>query len=106
MNAIHSRSYTGKPMNVPDWAVGSSIPVLAGSLAWGARQFVLSVVTKRGPQGTQGEPGPAGPEMTVRAFNQLADLLTQRLNGRYMLAIEARERFDRIETLIDRMTEK
>jgi hypothetical protein len=39
--------------------------------------------------------------MTVRDYQQMADILKQELNGRYMMADEARLRFDKLNEKVD-----
>ena len=85
-------------MNVPDGAVYAALPLMGAAAVWIATQFVRQVA---GPRGEQGAPGHDAPEMTVRDFQLIADELVKRLNGRYMLADEARGRFMALEAKID-----
>ena len=87
-------------VNVPDPAVYGSIPVVAGALLWIGRQFVVATVGQAGPKGDKGATGDPG-SMSVRDYRQLSDYLIERLNGRYLLATDARERFDAIDRKLD-----
>ena len=91
-------------MMVPDGLVWASIPVLAGCLLWAGRGFVIDTVNQRGPKGEdgkQGEQGNPGPGMSVRSYKELSEMLVTQLNGRYMMADEARQRFDLMAEKID-----
>ena len=90
-------------VNVPDPAVYASIPVVAGSLLWIGRQFVVATVEQVGPKGDVGAKGATGDpgEMTVDNYRKFSDFLIERLNGRYLLATDARERFDKIDSKLD-----
>lgn len=83
-------------MNIPDPAVYASIPVVGAAAVWIGRQFVQSVLRNS-------RPGGRTVEMNVGEYKQLSELLTQTLNGRYMAATEARDRFSRIDRNIERM---
>ena len=94
-------------MIVPDAAVYGSIPVVAGSLVWMGRQFVLDTLDRKGPKGDKGDrgndAGPIGDQMTVRNYKSFSDFLIAQLNGRYLMATEARERFAQINVKLDRL---
>ena len=83
-------------MNVPDAAVYAALPMIGGFAVWVAGRFVKQVA---GPQGERGEPG--SHEVTVRDYKLISEELVKQLNGRYMLADEARGRFMRVEAKID-----
>lgn len=85
-------------MNIPDPAVYALLPTLGGMAVWIGTAFIKSVT------GTSA-PVPAIPNipvsMTVRDYQQISELLKKELNGRYMFAEEARNRFDAIEHKLD-----
>lgn len=85
-------------MNVPDPAVWASIPIVAGSLLWAAKQFVTSTVNEKGDKGEKGDTGEG---LTVKGYKELSELLISRLNGRYMMASESREKFAALEGKLD-----
>jgi hypothetical protein len=85
-------------MQVPDAAVYACVPTLAGCLLWIGRQFVMDVISSRGPRGEKGDPGPG---MTVRDYKEFSSFLIGQLNGRYLMAGEARERFAALESKLD-----
>ena len=89
-------------MSVLDAALGATIPIIAGTLVWAGRQFVTQTVGQTGARGPIGPSGPAG-SMTITDYHELADLLMERFNGRYLLASDARAMFDRIERKIDQL---
>ncbi len=43
---------------------------------------------------------PVSPAISLDDFQQIGDLLTEKLNGRYMFATEARDRFAKMELLL------
>lgn len=78
-------------MNVPDGLVWASIAPTAA-----ASGFLLKLVVQK----FSGESAPATfdvAEMSVKQLNALSGYLVEKLNGRYMMASEARARFDKIE---------
>lgn len=100
-------------MNIPDAEVYSALPVIGGGLLWAAKAFVTDIIdrTKRRTTTTTTTiSAPAAPphvphvEMTLGDFRQVADLLKDELNGRYMFAKEAREKFDEIRSSIQELS--
>ena len=92
-------------MSVLDAALGSTVTIVASTLVWVGRQFVTQTVGQTGARGPIGPSGPTGStgSMTIKDYHELADLLMERFNGRYLLAVDARDRFDRIEHKIDQL---
>jgi hypothetical protein len=86
-----------------DNLVGATVPAAAAFIVWTLRQFIISTV---GPKGPKGDKGDMGPEMSIKNFRVIVDLLCSELNGRYMFAIEARQRFDKIESRLDALIER
>lgn len=94
-------------MTVPDPLVYASIPLLGGAVVWIGQQFVQSVILRNrataDPERAIAPPAPPllAPQLTVESYRQIAELMKQELNGRYMFAKEARDRFGSVETKID-----
>lgn len=88
-------------MNIPDPAVYAALPLLGGAAVWIARQFVTQTAGPRGDVGPRGLTGQDAPPMTIRDYRQVAAVMKDELNGRYMLATEARERFAALEEKVD-----
>lgn len=84
-------------MNVPDPAVYAALPVIGGAFIWIARQFILDVLSRSRPR--------TAPQMSLGDFGQLADALKRELNGRYMFAEEARDKFNGLEMRLEACVE-
>ncbi len=96
-------------MTIPDTAVYAILPIAAAAALWAAKAFVdertrrrttTTTVTTTQPQ------APAHVELTIGDFRQIADLLKAELNGRYMFANEAREKFDELGERLDNRVEE
>jgi hypothetical protein len=93
-------------MNIPDPMVYASLPILGGAAVWIGQQFVQSVIFRnRDDPKTSPERRERLSAMTVQDYRQISELLKQELNGRYMFAKEARERFGGIENKIEHLGE-
>jgi hypothetical protein len=90
-------------MTIPDPAVYASIPTALCFGVWSVRQLIKSV---KGETGARGPRGIEGSAMTVRDYKQLADLLKEELNGRYMMAPEARDKFEDVKERVDNLDRK
>ena len=96
-------------MIVPDAVVYGNLALGGTVLVWAARQFIYQTVGNegnqgnRGPQGDKGDPGEPSCNMSVKEFNVFCDLLMVRLNGRYLLAEDAKDMFKGIENKIDNL---
>ncbi len=105
-------------MTIPDNAVYTAVPILAGMALWIAKSFVHQIASKakRTTTVTTTTSVPAAPtipahvELTLTDFTQISDLLKKELNGRYMFAEEARKQFketreqvEALETKLDNM---
>lgn len=98
-------------MNIPDAEVYSALPVIAGGLLWTAKAFVTDIIDRtkrRTTTTTTVTSAPAPPptasthvELTLGDFRQIAELLKAELNGRYMFAAEARQKFDELGAKLD-----
>lgn len=94
-------------MTIPDQLFYACIGPAAGAVVWWARQFVISSISRWRQEGSgpadispaRGAASSAG--MTVRDYQQIRELMVKELNGRYMLAKEARERFDALAEKIE-----
>ena len=86
-------------MNVPDAAVYAALPMIGGFAVWVAGRFVNQIA---GPKGEPGMPGRDAPELTVRDYQLISETLVKELNGRYMIADEARGRFMSLEAKIEK----
>src|SRR5580693_1733236 len=93
-------------MNVPDPLFYASIPTLGGLLLWGGRQFVLSTIGMKGDKGEKGDRGESSLGDSVRDFVDLRKAITEELNGRYMFADEARQRFEKLECGLENLETK
>lgn len=81
---------------------------MGGMGIWIATQFVRSITN---PPGPKGDPGPKGNDgavgsMRVADYRQIAALLKDELNGRYMFADEARQKFSNVESKIEVLERK
>ncbi len=101
-------------MTIPDPAVYSALPVVAGALLWAAKAFVSDVINRTRRRTTTTTTVTTAPplppasthvEMTLGDFRQIADLLKAELNGRYMFAAEAREKFSELGDKLDEKVE-
>jgi hypothetical protein len=88
---------------VPDGAVWAALPLMGAMGVWSLRSLIVQVAW---PKGDRGETGRDGPAMTVRDYREISDVLRKELNGRYMMADEARERFTTLEQKLDRHAEE
>lgn len=88
-------------MTVPDPAFYASLPAIGGMIVWIARQFVIA-----NAKSSSGEFESIAPSLTVRGYKEIAELLTKELNGRYMLAGEARDKFKELGSKIDILAER
>jgi len=88
-----------------DTMVGACIPLAIGFGVWVAKQFVKQEVGAQGEHGEKGDKGDPG-DMSVKQFQSLCKYLVTELNGRYMLAEEARERFDKLERRVNEVLER
>ena len=88
-------------MQVPDAGVYAVLPMTGAFAVWGLTQFVRQVVGPKGDTGPRGQPGADAQRLTVRDYKEVAEVLRAELNGRYMMAGEARERFAAIEEKLD-----
>ena len=82
-------------MFIPDPAVYAALPILASGVTWAAKAFIDSRARRRISPGTNHV------ELTLGDFQQIADLLKRELNGRYMFANEARQKFDELANKMD-----
>ncbi len=92
-------------VTVDDRAIYAGLPVFAMASVWIGRQFVLSnaagrrererVIRVAAPAAAPDVP------MSLREYKDVSDLLKQELNGRYMQASEARDRFGAVERKIE-----
>lgn len=98
-------------MNIPDGLVYASLPVLLGAIYKAGRWFVQDVVSTNKKANRENariddrSPGPA-PLITLHDFDDISSLMKKELNGRYMLAPEAREKFASLERLIEQLTRR
>lgn len=88
-------------MTIPDPLVYSSLPVLLGFVVWVSRNFVKETVALFKKDSRDDAASPPRKQLSIGDFTEIATLLKQELNGRYMFAVEARERFAAIERKID-----
>ena len=89
-------------MVVPDSAAWALVATNAGGIfVWALRSFINQEAGPKGSTGNTGAPGKDAPEITIRVYKQLADLLISQLNGRYMMADEARHRLQTLEVKLD-----
>jgi hypothetical protein len=91
-------------MMVPDGLVWVSIPVLAGAIGKASQWFVQDVIStskRANRDNAKIDERAQGRTMSITDFEQIGTLLKQELNGRYMLATEAREKFAAISHQID-----
>ena len=89
-------------MNVPDGAVYAALPTLGAAAVWIATSFIKQVAGPRGERGDRGDAGRDAPELTVRDYQLISETLVKELNGRYMIADEARGRFMALEAKMDK----
>jgi hypothetical protein len=98
--------YNPSQVQVPDPFVYAAVPLIGGFLLWCLRQFIVST----GKQGIQGDTGPPGPQgakgvdgMSVRDFKEFSRLLCTEMNGRYLLAKDARDEFAKLNLKLDQI---
>ncbi len=72
---------------------------------WAAKAFVSQVAGPRGDKGDTGQPGSMA-ELSVRDYKEITDVLRRELNGRYMMAEEARDRFSAIDKRLEHLMVK
>lgn len=83
-------------MNIPDPFIYASIAPIGGFVVWTGRQFVVWATNQKKNQEVDSTLQPLV-ELTVRDYKQITELFTKELNGRYMFATEAREKFEKLE---------
>lgn len=88
-------------MNLPDGLVYASAGTLLTGGVWVAREFVRDTVRRDRGKKPQGESEESPTEWTVRDFRMLGDLLIERFNGRYMLAVELRATLKALEERVE-----
>lgn len=84
-------------MGLSDNLLGAAVPIVVGAGYWALKQLIREQSGRQGPKGDRGEPGLG---MTVRNFKEFSDFLIIQLNGRYLLANEARAWFKKIDDRI------
>lgn len=87
-------------MTIPDPLVYASIVPLLGATAKVGQWFVQDVIRQKKTNDRSNaaiDQRPARAEMTISEFRPIADLLKDELNGRYMMAQEARDKFAAID---------
>lgn len=84
-------------MIVPDGLVFASAPVLLAASAKAGQWFVQDVISHNKKTSRTNTSAP----MTLADFELIADLMKRELNGRYMFATEAREKFAALEKQIE-----
>lgn len=89
---------------ISDALLGACVPIAAGGVLWTVKQFIKTTVGERGPKGDDGPRGKDGLSMSVRQYKEFSDFLITQLNGRYLLAAEARELFSSLENKVESIT--
>ncbi len=87
-------------MQIPDPAIYASLPVLGAACVWVGRQFVVTNARRLREPAIR-VAAPLDVPMSLREYKDVSDLLKQELNGRYMAASEARDRFAQVERKIE-----
>lgn len=84
-------------MTVPDSVFGAGITVGAGAAVWAAKSFIRQIAGPRTDR-TEGIGG-----VSVDDYQTALGYAEKVFNGRYLLAKDAAERFDKIETQLHRI---
>lgn len=96
-------------MTIPDPLVYASIAPLLGAVIKVGQWFVQDVMKQKKTDARSNaaiDQRPAHAEMTISEFRPIAELLKDELNGRYMMAQEARDKFAAIETKLVKLDSK